>query len=299
MLKRLIPLIFVLLTLLYITKGLWAPKEKEKMVNVGTGFQSPVSVAKVRYGGLNEAVNLPADIKAYTEVDVLPTFLGRIEKFYIKEGDKVRAGDKLLKYAGPAEGSPDFFDDLIVKAPISGIVTAVLKDAGMNAENDKPILTVSSIDTVRAVVNLPSEYKAMLTSGLKAKVEVDAVPGGTFTGTLKTVRPQVDPVSRTSYVEFLIANKSHTLLPGMAGTVSFTAGAGRGGLIVPMVSIFVENERSYVYVNSKDKALKRPVTVLQEGVDEAVIKGDLHTGTQVLTIRPDSLKDGDIIYVVK
>jgi membrane fusion protein (multidrug efflux system) len=299
MLKRLIPLIFLLLTLLYITKGIWAPKEKEKTVNVGTGFQFPVSVSAVRYGGLKEVVRLPADIKASSEVDVIPTFLGRIEKFYIKEGDAVNAGDKLLKYAGPAEDSPDFFDDLIVKAPISGVITAVLKDAGMNAEEDKPILTVSSIDIVRAVVNLPSEYNAMLSSGMKARIEVDAIPGETFTGTLKTVRPQVDPVSRTSYVEFLIANKGHSLLPGMAGTVSFTAGTSREGSIVPMVSIFVENERSYVYINAKDKAVRRPITVLQEGVDEAVILGDLRAGTQVLTTRPDSLKNGDAIYVVK
>ncbi len=299
MFKKYVPLILVIITVLYVTKGFWQHKELEKQVDVGVGFQQPVTVTPVRYGGLNEKLRLPADIKASTEVRVVPTFIGRIEQYYVKEGQAVKAGDKLLKYVGPAENEDGFFDDLIVKAPISGVVTAILKDAGMNAVKDEALLTITSVDTVRAVVNLPSEYNGMLSSGMHADIVVDSLPDKVFTGTLRSVRPQVDQVSRTSYVEFLIDNSAHLLLPGMGGSILFRSGTSGGGLIVPMESIFIQEGQAYVFVNAGGKAGRRKIAVLQEGLDEAVVRGDLRSGTQVLVTRPDSLKDGDVIYVVK
>jgi multidrug efflux pump subunit AcrA (membrane-fusion protein) len=299
MFKKFVPILLVIVTLLYVTKGFWQHKEIEKTVDVGTGFQQPVTVTSVRSGALSEKMKLPVDIKALTEVKVIPTFLGRIEQYYVKEGDQVAAGDKLLKYVGPSEGEEGFFDDLIVKAPISGSVTAILKDAGMNAIKDEPLLTITSIETVRAIVNLPSEYNGMLTVGMQADIDVDAFSEKTFKGTLRSVRPQVDAVSRTSYVEFIIANKDHLLLPGMGGTISFKSGTATSGLIVPLSSVFMQNGQAYVFITAGGKALRKKVQILQEGVDEAVVRGDIQSGSAVITTRSDSLKDGDTVYVVK
>jgi multidrug efflux pump subunit AcrA (membrane-fusion protein) len=93
-------------------------------------------------------------------------------------------------------------------------------------------------------------------------------------------------------------NKEHLLLPGMTGTVKIKSAKQSQGLLVPMESILVQNDQGYVYVYRDGKAIQKKITVLQEGVETAVIKG-LVSGEQVLTIKPDTLKDGDPVYVVK
>ncbi len=299
MFKKYFPIILVVLLVLYLTQGIWHQKAKEKKDDFANSFQLPVRVETVRQGSLQEKIQLPADILALSDVKIIPTFLGRIESFYVKEGDLVSAGDKLFKYMGPAEGDQDFFDDLIVRSPIDGVVSSILKDVGAKAEKDIPIMSVAAISQVKAVVDLPSEYNTLLSPGTSAELVVDAYPGKIFAAKLKTLRPQIDTSSRTTYAEFNVSNPEHILLPGMSGTITFKSSAYGSGVIVPMESIFVQNDQAYVFINNKGLAKKRKVKVIQEGVEEAVVQGELSAGMQVLSTRADTLQDGDSIVIVK
>jgi membrane fusion protein (multidrug efflux system) len=296
--KKIFPILLILVTVLYLTRGFFEPKEKQEAVDMTGAFQTPVRVVTVRGGSLQDELRFPLDVRAFSEVKVNPTYMGRIEKVLVKEGQSVKKGDKLLKYDGPQEGAEGFFDDLYVRAPIDGVVSVIYRESGMSGEKDMPLISLTALDPVKAVIDLPNEYITMLGTGMTIVFTVDAYSDKTFSGKLYARRPQVDSVSRTTQVEFLVVNKEHLLLPGMTGTVKIKSAKQSQGLLVPMESILVQNDQGYVYVYRDGKAIQKKITVLQEGVETAVIKG-LVSGEQVLTIKPDTLKDGDPVYVVK
>lgn len=296
MLKRIFPLLLIIMTFLYLFKG---GGHKQVEQQTFAAIASPVRAVAVKTGTIQEELSFPVDVKSYGEVKIIPTYLGRIEKLYVREGDFVRKGEVLLKYVGPAEGEEGFFADLIVRAPISGVISTIYKDAGTSAEKDNALLNIAPLETVRIIVNLPSEYYTFVKPGIKSKFSIDAYPGKEFYAILKIVRPQVESASRTVYLEYRMDNPDHKLLPGMAGTVYLKNSATASGFIVPLESLVIKDDLAYVFVASNGKALLRNVKVVQEGIDSVLVSGRLYRGEMVLTTKPDNLKDGDQVTVVK
>jgi multidrug efflux pump subunit AcrA (membrane-fusion protein) len=136
MFKKMFPLLLILLTVAYLSKDAWLPgAKKDKQTMVATQF--PVRVTAVSTGTLQEELKFPMELKAVTEAKVIPSYLGRIEALYVQEGSVVKAGEPLYKYVGPQVGEEGFFDDLIVKSPITGVVLSVVKDVGGAVEKYK------------------------------------------------------------------------------------------------------------------------------------------------------------------
>ena len=137
--------------------------------------------------------------------------------------------------------------------------------------------------------------RANLSQGEDVKVEVDALPGRTFTGKVKTIAGMAshgDPWgggSTTSKfgVTFAIANPSPELHPGYSAHVTIAARSLHNVLYVPTQAVFEKNGRPVVFVKSGSGFRAQEIGVRSRAEARTVVEG-LTAGTEVALLNPET-----------
>ena len=78
-------------------------------------------------------------------------------------------------------------DRAVIKAPIAGIVGRKAVEVGQTVQPSQPVMAIVSRDEVWVVANFKETQLADMQPGQTASIEVDALDGKTFTGTIDSV----------------------------------------------------------------------------------------------------------------
>jgi len=177
--------------------------------------------------------------------------------------------------------------DTVIIAPFSGLIVKRFINQGefVSTMPPSPLFLMMSIDKVKTEIGLPEIHIAHIHLGNPVDVTVDTYPGSIFKGTVSTINPMVDPVSRAFTVKVGIPNKDHRLKPGMFARVTIYPTIHKGALIVPFKSVMKREGMTVVFVIEGMTVRLRKVTTgitnereievidgLQEG-EEVVIEG--------------------------
>ncbi len=238
----------------------------------------PVIVRTPEIGPIEENIILSADVKAQTEVMVRPRMAGRVQEVYAEEGQYVEKGDPLLSYIEGITPDDDLYNDMVVTAPVSGLVGMKLAKIGEHVTAQvgglvNPVFVIYDISKVKIYANVPEKYYSLVRVGMPVKVSLDAYPGEIFKGAVNNIRPVIDPLSRTTQIEILLPNSSGRIKPGMFAKIDLPLKQISKALIVPFDSV-LGDEQKYVYLSVSGRARKAPVTLgLQQGNSVQIIKG--------------------------
>ena len=110
------------------------------------------------------------------------------------------------------------------RAPIAGAVLERHLDAGEYASEQRPLLTLVSLDPIHAEVLMPEKAFGRLQAGALAEVAMLGPDPATATGRIAVVDPVVDPASRTFGVRVALDNADGRLRAGLRCAVVFDAG---------------------------------------------------------------------------
>jgi membrane fusion protein (multidrug efflux system) len=264
-------------------------KEAERIV--------PVFLARPTVGKIAEKLMLTGDVKGASEVLVKPALPGRVMEIFVQEGDQVEAGTPLLSYKEGLRPGDELYDDLTVFAPIAGLVGVKYVNLGDQTSVSNPVFSLYDIDTVKIYANLPEKYYSQAKPGIPVTVVLDAFPGKRFPARLSTIRPVVDPLSRTTQIEISINNPGRQIKPGMFGRVELVLREKNKALLLPFDAILGDGEK-YVYVTGSDVARKKTVKLgLVSGQTAEVI--GLSASDQVIVVGQRVVKEGDRIGVAR
>lgn len=205
-----------------------------------------------------------------------------------------------LSYDQVAENFAFLEKNTFVKAPFSGVISAKNYEDG-ELYSGQPILVLTQIGTLKALVNIPETYFPLVKAGMKLDIESDIYPGEKFPASIEIVYPTVDAASHTFQAKIRIANGSMKLRPGMYVKTSMQMGQA-DAFVVPYQTVLRltgSNER-YIYVNDGGVA-KRIFVELGQRFDEDVeiISDEIAEGTKVVTLGEARLVDGVKLNVVK
>jgi HlyD family secretion protein len=190
-------------------------------------------------------------------------------------------------------------DQTSVTAPFDGIVTARNVDPGTLASPGAPLVQVSQLDPAYVNVGIPDGDLRYVRAGSEARVQVDALPGRSWTGIIENLNDAAGQGTLTYLARVAIPNRDLALKAGMVSNVTFVSGRDAHALIVPRGAIFSTDSGSGVYVVEHGVAKLRIVTVgLQTQTDAQVEGAGIEAGTVVITQRPDALTDGSPVKVV-
>ncbi|MFA5858620.1 MAG: efflux RND transporter periplasmic adaptor subunit [Elusimicrobiota bacterium] len=259
----------------------------------------PVEVVKVRTGDIADRLNLTGNVMANETVNVYAKVPGKLQKYLVSEGDNV-AVDQVVAMVNRDEPGFDYAESP-VKTNIAGIVSKRYPDigalvspaAGGAVAMATPVITVVNIDKVKVVVDVVEKDVAKVSKDLSAQVKVDAYPKRTFTGTVTSVSPMIDQMSRTAKIEITVDNTERLLRPGMFANVDILVSYHSGRILVPVKCIIEKPDGTKrVMVIKSNIAEDRAVTVGFTDNNNAEILSGLKYGEYAVSTGQQRLTNG-------
>ena len=195
----------------------------------------------------------------------------------------------------------NLLENTVLRAPVSGVITARNYDKGDMYSMSSPVYTLQQITPVKLRVAISETDYTKVKKGDKVTLTADALPGRTFQGSILRVYPVIDPATHTVTVEVSVPNTDRALRPGMYSRVTVNFGDVQS-IVVPDMAVqkLQGSGQRLVYVLNSDNLVEiRNVTVgkLIDGKYE-VLSG-LEEGERVITGGHSQLKAGIKVEVAK
>jgi len=202
---------------------------------------SPELVSAQReYAIASEAVKSLKDAGADSQASMrrlADSSLARLKNWDISE-EQVRA----LAQSGEARRTLTF------RSPVSGIVMEKKAVQGMRFMPGDSLYQVADLSSVWVVADVYEQDIALVTTGSKAKVRIDAYPDQSFEGRITYVYPTLRAETRTIPVRLEIANPRQLLKPAMFAQVELPVGGRAKVLTVPISAVIDSGTRRIVLV---------------------------------------------------
>ncbi|MDD5639233.1 MAG: efflux RND transporter periplasmic adaptor subunit [Candidatus Pacebacteria bacterium] len=190
--------------------------------------------------------------------------------------------------------------DYTIRAPFSGVISAVSSEKGSSISANSSIATIISKE-LTAEITLNEVDIAKVVVGQKATLTFDAISDLTVTGTVSEV-DTVGTVSQgvVSYgVKIVFDTEAEGVKPGMSVSVSIITKSSQDALVVPSSAIKTVNNVSYVEVpdetiDSNSIGLATGVLLKNKTKMQEVTAGlSNDTSIEILT----GLSEGDLVVV--
>ncbi len=195
----------------------------------------------------------------------------------------------------------NLLDNTILRAPVSGVVSARNYDRGDMYTMSSPLYVVQQITPVKVLVGVSEADYSRVKKGDKVSITADALPGKTFTGSVLRVYPVIDPASHTVKVEILIPNADRLVRPGMYVRATINMG-DRDSIVVPDAAVIKQqgSGQRQVYVLGDDNTVSLKLVTLGRhfGMNYEIISG-LEDGDRVVTGGQAGLKSGVKVEVAQ
>ena len=185
--------------------------------------------------------------------------------------------------------------DLYIKAPITGKITAKYVEVGSEINIGQKIAQVSQTDMMKIKVSLPSEDVYRLEMGQ------EAIVGDGHVGTVSSIAPAADPITKKVEIEVLIDNSDNVLIQGTFIDVAFPVKTlektHEQAVFVPLRTIINTQTETYVFIVQENIAKKTNVSLgKSEGALIEVLDG-LNSGDLLVVEGGKNLKDGDEVII--
>lgn len=182
------------------------------------------------------------------------------------------------------------YSDSLIKAPISGHVTARNVNPGEMASPTVPVISLVNLDKIQVKISIAESLINQLKEGQKVQVEISAVSGQPFTGIISSLAPAADPVSKGFPVKIQIDNPKHILKPGMFAEVRLSS--RQKALLLPLEAVARSKSKSMVWVAKDAQAQKREVQVGDSDSKQIAIFSGIVEGEEVIVSGQESLQEG-------
>lgn len=224
-----------------------------------------------------------------------------------------------------------------ITAPVSGVIAERSVKVGNLVQVNQNLFRIVGMDPLQAVLNVPERSLGILKAGQSVALEADALPGKKFAGNILRIAPVVDPASGTFRVTCEFRDKSGVLKPGMFGRIDIVYDHRDEALTIPRSALIEEDGETAVFVVEKapvkapdadkkdgDKtkvvakdakdagkdgkaivaappgfvAHRKLVKIGYSDGDKVEIRSGLDSGTRVITVGRNAVRDGTAVQVL-
>jgi HlyD family secretion protein len=191
-------------------------------------------------------------------------------------------------------------DYLTIKAPFDGTISERNADTGFyaqppGADSALSLFTLVRTDPVRIFVDVPETDAVLVDHDDRADIEVDALPGHDFPGSVTRTSWALDPGTRTLRVEIDVPNPDGLLRPGMYARVSLEVAVHENALVVPAAAVTTHENRPCVLVARDGKALRKRVVPGIASGDELEIVSGLDGDEAIIVAKGASVSEGQAV----
>ncbi|MBQ5378595.1 MAG: efflux RND transporter periplasmic adaptor subunit [Paludibacteraceae bacterium] len=295
------------------------PREIEREISVSTNLQgyvtqnvAPSLTGKIEhiYREVGDHVQPGADLVRMDQTQYkttkislanLETEKNRITQLLQFGSATQQQYDQIIAQYNSTKEQLDFLQiNTYVKAPFAGVISAKNYEDG-ELYSGQPILVLTQIDKLKALVAIPEAYFPQFKEGMKLTLTSEIYPDQTFPATVEVVYPTIDASSHTFQVKVVVPNGKNLLRPGMYVTTAI--GLDKASVITApyqAVEKLVGANDRYVFINENGRA-KRVAVELGQRFDQEIeiIAPEIVPGVEMVTPGQHKLVDGVKLNVVE
>ncbi|MGH9673300.1 MAG: efflux RND transporter periplasmic adaptor subunit [Bryobacteraceae bacterium] len=176
--------------------------------------------------------------------------------------------------------------DVMIPAPIDGVVIARKLNLGQVVNASQELFTVTDLSSVWIEGSLLENDFASVRAGSRAMITTPAYPDRKYSGAVDYIDPRVDPQTRTATVRVIVPNRDFVLRLGMYADVTFTSVAGSRAPVVPAKAVQQIGPNSVVYIpvdGEANRFVQRSITLGEETPTGRQVLAGLRAGERVIT----------------
>jgi len=189
-------------------------------------------------------------------------------------------------------------DKTVIKAPISGIVSARAINAGDFVSPGSATFTIVNPSTMRLEASVPGEALSQVRLGAPVDFTVNGYGTRRFTGRISSINPVADPATRQVRVIVTIPNQSGTLVGGLFAEGRVSAEAHMSS-VVPSGAVDERGVRPTVVrlKNGKIEQVEVSIGIRDASTETVEIISGLAAGDTVLLGAARGLSAGTLVKV--
>jgi membrane fusion protein (multidrug efflux system) len=186
----------------------------------------------------------------------------------------------------------------LIRAPFAGVVGIRRVSPGAYVTAGQPIVNIEKIDALKVDFKLPEMFLAQIAVGQSVEVEVDALPGRFFAGTIYAIDPMVDVNGRALAIRAKLPNPEAILRPGLFARILVKGSEGRSVVVIPESAIVPRGSEKIVFSVENGKAVEAKVTLGERRDGLVEIIAGLERDAVVVTAGQQKLRNGSPVEVV-
>lgn len=188
------------------------------------------------------------------------------------------------------------YEDAVLKAPLSGIVTMRNVEVGDILGPGTPAFRIIDVNTVKVQAGIPEKHIALFKEGNTVAIGFDALPDKIFEGRIDYISPEASTSVRTFLAEILVNNSDRLIRAGIMGDARILRQVYENTVMVP-INALIESQRGrivfvagsgnkaeerYVEIGAANDTMIRIITGINPG-DRVIVKGqqDLVNGEAI------------------
>lgn len=185
-----------------------------------------------------------------------------------------------------------------IRAPIDGVVSERYIKLGNTIDVNSPAFHVTSLEPLVSYLHVPEREYRRLQPGQTVEIEIDALQGAVFKGTVARISPVVDPGTGTFKITIEVTDTSRRLKPGMFGRIGIVSDVHTNALQIPRNAIIEEEGVSALFIVKDDKVIKRIIQTGYSAGGMVEVLDGLADDETFVVLGQANLKDGTSITVI-
>ncbi|GHB92830.1 MexH family multidrug efflux RND transporter periplasmic adaptor subunit [Cerasicoccus arenae] len=160
--------------------------------------------------------------------------------------------------------------DRTIYAPFDGVLGLKNVSPGELVEAGDPLVSIIDLTPVKVDFTIPERHFAQVKTGMPIRARAEAYPDRVFLGEVRSISPQIDPISRAAQVRAITPNEDFALRPGMLLIVELNLGE-KHAMTIPESALSPIGDQQFVYrINNEGTAERIKVKIgrRQKGVVE-------------------------------
>lgn len=175
--------------------------------------------------------------------------------------------------------------EIVVKAPISGVITERKIAAGsyVRSDNADNLFTIGSIDDVWVMANIFEADMSRVKVGYETEITTLAYPDKVFHGKIDKLGDMLDPNNKALRVRIRLPNKDRLLKPEMFTNVKISNVQGFKALEVPSSAMLFDYGKNFVIRYKDDCNVEiADVKILKTLGDKTYLSAGLNVGDKLI-----------------
>jgi RND family efflux transporter MFP subunit len=184
--------------------------------------------------------------------------------------------------------------DTTIHAPLSGVVSKRLAQAGEKLAPDSPVFAIVDLKHLTLDAQVPASDIPRIQVGQDVQFHVDGFDGRNFAGKVARINPATETGSRAMIVYVDVANPDGLLRAGMFAKGTIVTEKSAPHPLLPIGAVRQDNGRDVVYRVDDGTVVVQPVTLGLRNQDAGLVEAldGAAPGMTVLAVPLDGVKPG-------